>query len=151
MNFNEFFFCLFKGPTGCGKTQFTINLIKNRESMIDPPPEKCIFVYSVYQPIFDTIKSEKVKFVEGTEASQLTPEQMAGCLVVLDDQQQLLSEKYLTNLFCIWSHHYSASVIFIIQHLFLKKACMRTLSVNSHYNILFTSPKDLVSVRVLNR
>ena len=110
-----------------------------------------LLLKSVYQPIFDTIKSENVKFVEGTEASQLTPEQMAGCLVVLDDQQQLLSEKYLTNLFCIWSHHYSASVIFIIQHLFLKKACMRTLSVNSHYNILFTSPKDLVSVRVLNR
>ncbi|KAF0141076.1 MAG: Uncharacterized protein FD143_3503, partial [Ignavibacteria bacterium] len=42
--------CLVSGPTGCGKTQFVSNLLKN--NMFEPMPERIIWCYGEDQPLY---------------------------------------------------------------------------------------------------
>jgi GTPase SAR1 family protein len=41
------------GPSGSGKTIFTFKLIKEASKMIYPPPEKIVYCYGEFQPIFN--------------------------------------------------------------------------------------------------
>ena len=42
--------CLVSGPTGCGKTQFIANILKN--NMFEPMPERIIWCYGEDQPLY---------------------------------------------------------------------------------------------------
>ena len=57
------FTCIVAGPTGCGKTQFTIRLIQNANIVIEPSPEKIVWCYGVYQHSFEGMNN--VNFHEG--------------------------------------------------------------------------------------
>ena len=46
---------LLAGPSGCGKSYFISTLISKCHTMIEPPVERVVYVYSEYQPLFDTI------------------------------------------------------------------------------------------------
>jgi predicted AAA+ superfamily ATPase len=47
------FTAIVAGPTGCGKTLFTFNFIKEAKKMINPTPENIVYCYGEYQPIFN--------------------------------------------------------------------------------------------------
>jgi hypothetical protein len=57
------FTAIVAGPTGCGKTVFTFKLIKQASKMIYPPPEKIVYCYGEFQPIF--CEYPQIKFNEG--------------------------------------------------------------------------------------
>ena len=40
---------LVSGPTGCGKTRLVRRLIEPLEQLIEPPPQRIIWVYSEWQ------------------------------------------------------------------------------------------------------
>lgn len=44
------------GPTQCCKTRYVIDIIKNSKTLIDPPPDKLIYLYSAEQKGYDEIK-----------------------------------------------------------------------------------------------
>lgn len=129
-------------------------------------PDKVIYCYSIHQPIFDTLKDdENVQFVRGFDVTDIFPDadddeddmkqnngnkDKPNRLLILDDLHDEISPLILSKIFTKLSHHYSTSVIFIVQFLFMKIKCMRECSVNTMYNFIFRSPKDLVSLRVLN-
>ena len=50
------FTCIVSGPTGSGKSVFTLKLIEHAQEIISPPPERilCIYIfcYGEYQKIF---------------------------------------------------------------------------------------------------
>ena len=132
----------FPGPTGSGKSFYALDLIKHRASMIDPPHQKCVFIYSVYQEIFDTINDDDVKFIEGSEASNLSPEQLQDCLVIYDDQQtQKELDSFLTKIFTIFSHHYNISVESAV-HWSMCKDC-------EFQHTLFIDPQHIVTLGYL--
>ena len=64
---------------------------------------------------------------------------------------QCHSDERLTRLFSVGSHHKNLSIIFIIHNLFHYGKEMRTVSLNSHYIILFKNPRDRLQISTLAR
>ena len=71
-------------------------------------------------------------------------------MVVIDDK---MSEEggsnELANLFTKGAHHRKLSVVFIVQNMFHQAKSMRTISLNSHYLVLFKNPRDRGQIRAL--
>jgi hypothetical protein len=145
MEFTHPFTAIIAGPTGCGKTVFTFRFIT--EALITPPPELVYYCYSEYQPIFDEFP--QVRFMHGLP----DPNDFDGkkrVLLIIDD---LMSEAgdSVANIFTKFSHHRNISVVFIAQNVFHKSKQSRTMSLNSHYMIIFKNPRDTLQVQTLAR
>lgn len=135
------------GPTGCGKTMFIFRLIEHAGQMIEPVPAKIMYCYGEYQSIF--AKYPNVEFNEGlpdvTRFDGREP-----MLVVIDDLMNETNES-VTAIFTKISHHRNVSVVYITQNMFPKNKHARTISLNSHYMILFKNPRDAGQFAVLAR
>ena len=57
------FTCIVSGPTGSGKSVFTLNLIEHAREVTSPPPERILYCYGEYQQIFDN--NPGVEFHDG--------------------------------------------------------------------------------------
>ena len=141
------FTAIISGPTGSGKTVFTFKFISEAANMISPPPEKIMYCYGEYQQVFSEYPD--VIFHEGLpDISQFDGKQKT--LLILDD---LMSESNdsVSNIFTKVSHHRNVSVIFLTQNLFYKSEQSRTISLNSHYIVLFENPREAMQVATLAR
>ncbi len=143
--FRHPFTALVAGPTGCGKTYFVSKLVEHARDLITPPPEEIIWCFSVWQAAYEEIRG--VKFVEGPNY-ELSPDKRT--LLILDDLMDC-ADKKLSNLFTKLSHHTDTSVVHVVQNLFDKSPGHRTISLNSHYIILFKNPRNLGQVDHLAR
>ena len=47
------FTCIVSGPTGSGKSVFTLKLIEHARKIISPSPDRILFCYREYQKMFD--------------------------------------------------------------------------------------------------
>ena len=64
-------------------------------------------------------------------------------LVVLDDQMAEAGKmEEMPNLFTKCSHHRNITLVYIVQNVFDKVKVHRTISLNSHYIVLFKNPRD---------
>ena len=73
-------------------------------------------------------------------------------LVVIDDlMHELSNDQRMTNLFTKGCHHRNLSVIFILQNIFHRGKELRDMSLNSHYLVVFKSPRDSSQVNHLAR
>jgi hypothetical protein len=141
------FTCIISGPTQSGKSEFVLRLIEQSHALISPPPERITFCYGEYQQIFT--KYPYVIFNSGLPDF----ESLGGVepsLLIIDD---LLSEinSAVSNMFTRGSHHRNISVIFLSQNLFHKSKDFRTMSLNTHYLVLFKSVRDVTQVSTLAR
>jgi hypothetical protein len=141
------FTAIIAGPTGSGKTVFTFNMIENAQEMITPSPEKIIYCYGEYQQIFNNYP--QVEFNEGLpNISQFDGKQRV--LLILDDLMTESNDS-VTNIFTKFSHHRNVSVIFLTQNLFFNSKHNRTMSLNSHYIVVFKNPRDALQIATLAR
>lgn len=135
------------GPTQCGKTQFTFRLIENSSRMISPAPVKIYYCYSEYQPLF--AKYPHVIFNEGLpDISNFDGSQPV--LLIIDDLMNETNDT-VANIFTKISHHRNVSVLYLTQNIFPKNKHARTISLNSHYLVLFKNPRDAGQIAVLAR
>ena len=132
------FTCVVCGPSGSGKTVFVERLLANRCEMIDPVPDKIVWSYGVRQPALESRWKGVVEFVGGLPDVEYLPH---NALVVIDDQMAE-TDVTISNLFTKGSHHNNQSVVYIVQNVFGKNPYMRTISLNSHYLVLFKNPRD---------
>ena len=145
------------GPTGCGKTQFLVDVLENK--MIRPLPQGIVWVYGEWQPAYDKIRSiagmPKVEFIKGFDDGLYESiNSTVRNLVVLDDQMENEevhkgSGSRLAKFFTQGSHHRNLTVIYVVQNLYHHSSSMRTVSLNSHYLVLFANPRDKTQVRTL--
>ena len=71
-------------------------------------------------------------------------------LIVFDDQTIDASEdKRIVNLFTRGSHHRNLSMIYIEQNLFHQRKDSRSISLNSHYLVLFKNLRDKLQILTL--
>ena len=70
-------------------------------------------------------------------------------LVVLDDQMSEAGKMETSNLFTKGSHHRNITVVYIVQNVLDKGKVHRTISLNSHYMVLFKNPRDEGQMRPL--
>lgn len=135
------------GPTGSGKSVFTFKFISEVDSMISPPPEKIIYCYGEYQPMFN--EYPHVTFSEGLpDLAQFDGKERT--LLILDDLMSETNDS-VSNIFTKVSHHRNVSVLYLSQNLFYKSKQNRTISLNAHYIVLFKNPRDALQVATLAR
>ena len=143
------FTCIVSGPSGCGKSSLVKAIIHHE--VIEPRPDKILWLYAEDQPLYQAIKN--VEFIQGIPYDLETRFQRRhNNVLVLDDlMTQCHSDQRLTRLFSVGSHHKNLSIIFIIHNLFHYGKEMRTVSLNSHYIILFKNPRDGLQISTLAR
>ena len=141
------FTAIVAGPTSSGKTHFTLKLIRQSQTLITPPPDRIVYCYGIYQNIFDNYPD--VEFHDGLpELSMFDGEKKT--LLILDDLMMNTDDR-VTSIFTRISHHKNVSVLYLTQNLFYKNKQSRTLSLNSHYIVLFKNIRDQTQIGVLAR
>ena len=85
------------GGTSSGKSFFTKRLLENASQMIHPAPDRTIYCYGEWQPMFREMKH--VEFVRGLTESLVSRENLSGhtCLVI-DDLSDEVDEKLILPL-----------------------------------------------------
>ena len=63
----ENFKLFISGPSRCGKTYFVSDLLENIDSFAKQPPSTIVYVYKVWQPKFDEMKSIVHMFIKDNE------------------------------------------------------------------------------------
>ena len=143
------------GSTSSGKTTFISNLLW-KENIFAAKISKIMYCYSCFQPIFDEMIKDhsNIEFHEGLPSEEKIRDFTDDNhnLIVLDDlMTKVASSEVMLNLFCQYSHHLNVSVIFISQNVFYGGKCSRSLTLNSHYFILFRNRRDISQIGVLGR
>ena len=71
-------------------------------------------------------------------------------MLILDDQIDEAGEsKMLAKLFTKGSHHRNLTVIYLVQNVVKQARSQRTVSLNSHYNVVFRNKRDASQFRTL--
>jgi hypothetical protein len=141
------FTCVISGPTGSGKSVFVQRLLKHSKTVIEPPPDRILYCYGVYQTIFSQMQG--VDFNEGLPSL----EEFDGTkhtLVIIDDLMHE-ANAVVTKLFTRGSHHTNTSVIFITQNMFHADSETRTITLNAQYLVLFKNVRDKSQIAHLSR
>ena len=143
------FTCIVSGPSGCGKSSLVKAILQH--DVIEPRPNNIVWLYAEDQPLYQSMKN--VEFIQGIpEDLETRFQRRHNNVLILDDlMTQCHSDERLTRLFSVGSHHKNLSIIFIIHNLFHYGKKMRTVSLNSHYIILFKNPRDRLQISTLAR
>jgi hypothetical protein len=132
------FTCVVSGPTGAGKTVFVKNFINHLSEVTVPHPEEVVWCYGEWQEGYRDLPNHVV-FVEGLPSMDWTDNKPR--LLIIDDLMSETDDR-VTKLFTKGSHHKNISVMYIVQNLFGKNKEQRTISLNSHYLVVFKNPRD---------
>ena len=142
------FTMLVSGPTACGKTTFTRELLIRRQQLQNRPTEKVFYFYKVYQPVFDQMLASGVvdEFIDGMPTMEFLEKNIDNkpetCSTIVIDDRALEVDDDTAKMFAVGSHHYNTNIIFLCQNLFGKNKYFRDISLNSTYHVLFKNPRD---------
>ncbi len=136
------FTCIVAGPSGSGKSVFSIKLIENADKMIDAPPERILWCYGVYQSFFNNLKT--VEFHEGLPDVESFDGKLRT-LLIIDDLMHETDDR-VSKIFTRVSHHKNLSVLYLTQNLFYGSKQNRTINLNSHYLVLFKNARDATQI-----
>lgn len=148
------FTALVSGPSSCGKTYLIKDILQSITQVMSPPPQKIIWLYKRWQPLYDEIQTTVIPEVEFVQGVPLDLDKDTFIdpafrhLVIIDD---LMSTKdpRITDLFTEGSHQRNLSVMVINQNLYFSRD--PTQRRNCHYLILFNNPIDRQLVTTLAR
>jgi len=135
------------GPTSCGKTQWTLRFIKHVNQMVSPKIDHILWCFGVYQDIFNDQKN--IEFHDGIPNENMF-DGKRRILLIIDDLMSKTDDR-IENLFTKLSHHMNVSVLFLTQNLFFKSKQARTISLNSHYIVVFKNARDAMQISNLAR
>ena len=145
------------GGTGCGKTTFCYQLMRESTQMFTQPVHKILYCYGVYQNLYEEMEQiiPNLEFHEGlpsqSKINELTQD-MNHNLVILDDLALSVTKSSdMEQLFCQTSHHRNLSVIFLTQNLFHSCKSNITISLNVHYLVLFRNFRDGLQIKYIAR
>ena len=143
----NFYIC---GQTQCGKSYFTRYMLRYLEELFHPAPAKIIYCYGEYQKEFDKLPP-RVELVKGF------PDHLNDMVrghdhsfIVLDDLTlQCSNHQRVADLFTCGSHHCGISVLYLRQNLFPPGKLSCTISLNSHYFVIFRNPRNSLDISTL--
>ena len=141
---------LIGAPSQSGKTHLVYNILKNCEKLIQPKVNKFIYCYTEWQPLYEKmlVDIKNINFIKGLPELEI----MENSIVILDDlMSQVVEDKNALNLFTVGSHHRKISVIFLTQNIYEKGKYARSISLNTHYFILFKNRRDQAQIMHLAR
>ena len=133
-------------PTMSGKSTWMKQLLLS--DFITPPPNRIIWLYKRWQPLYDELKDRvpHLELIQGlpdnlNSDTFLNPQERT--LVIIDDLMKNATEnKDVCDLFVEGANHRNLSTACIMQNLFNKGKKNRTVSLNSQYLILCKNTRD---------
>ncbi len=138
------------GPSQSGKTTFTHRLLEQAPRAFNKQFRKIVYCYGEWQPSFDTIQRQLgVEFHHGLPENVTDlfgPHDTPGLLVMDDLMDQM---ERVVRVFTQESHHHDITTVFLTQNLFPPNKHARTISLNTHYIVLFKNPRDCLGVQML--
>ena len=137
------------GQTGVGKTQFMLEVI--RQKLVYPFPTTVYYMYNVEQDFMHTwnqTESQQITFIKGLQFEEV--DTSVPSLLVIDDLV-LKTDKATAEMFILGSHHHSISLFFLTQNLFPNCDLFRLASKNSHYYVLFQNQRNFNQISNLAR
>ena len=143
------------GPSGSGKSVLTKKILC--QSFIQPPPQRIIWCYGQYQPLYDNVKKNVpgVEFVKGIpdfiEHDTYLDTSVRNCIILDDLMGDAKKDERVANLFTKGSHHRNLTVFYLTQNLFPQGKSSRDISLNTKYLVLFNNPVDRIQVANLAR
>ena len=139
------------GPTRCGTTILVRRILE--EQLIKPFATRIIWVFSECQPDYDMIRERypSIEFEKGWRDEifySLSSEQRN--ILVLDDQMGVASSSAsVADLFTKGSHHRNLTVIYHVENVYNQGKSQRTISLNSHYSVVFRNGLDASQFRTM--
>lgn len=149
--------CIIAGPTGSGKSTLLYQILKHNKGLFSSEPKKIIYCYGVYQGLYDDMKAtiSHIQFFEGLPSRDDIDTwgvESGHKVLILDDLLQKAAKNVdIVDLFCNYSHHMNISTFFIVQNVFANGVQFRTVSLNTHYFILFKNLRDQLQIQNLGR
>lgn len=140
------------GPTSCGKSTFIFKLLRMRELMFDQKFEQIIYSLPPNQQIFmpEDIKNDpKITIFKGLPNFEDFDDKKPRLLIIDDQASDCGSD--ISQLFTRGSHHFNVSVIVLAQNVFTANPHFRTMSLNSHYIVVFKNPRGKDQMAALAR
>lgn len=144
------------GPSNSGKTFFVKMLLQNAGKLISKKIDNIVFIYSVWQPLYDDLLNmydNNIKFIEGIpqtlDDDVLFPVNKTSLVVVDDFMLQASNNKEIEKLFTVYVHHKNLNVIYILQNLFFQGKSSRTINLNTNYLVVFRNSRDAAQIGIL--
>ena len=138
---------ILSGATGSGKTTWLKSLLDHRKDMFFSPPERILYFYGTWQPLFEEMEKSGVEFIEGLPPQDIENQSGKPMVVILDDLlEEATKSDVVERLFTKGSHHKNMTVIYLTQNLFRQGKNARNITLNAHYLVLFKNPRDVGQV-----
>jgi hypothetical protein len=159
------------GPTQSGKTHKIVEIIDNIDDVIQPTPDKLLYLYTAEQASYDKIKEiicdkattsalKTCEFIDCTKGiptiADIKPKLGDATLMVLDDLMVLAmttkeNADNLNNLASRDSHHLNISVMFVCQNLNYGSGKLRNVRINCMYHLVFNNHTDTRDIELIAR
>jgi hypothetical protein len=143
------------GPTNCGKTFWINRLLEN--DMFTQKAASVLFCYGVYQDYYETMRENPniiapITFHEGLPSKETIDHIADGRfhIIILDDlMEQVVKSLAMQELFTKHCHHKNMTALMVSQNVFQKGPNARTISLNSHVQVLFANKRDESQIAIL--
>jgi hypothetical protein len=146
--------CLY-GASQAGKSTFVLNLLKNKSMVFgNQPIEHIFYVYSSYQEKFGDFAKSDPSAITFLPNYKDIPKEIRNSIVVYDDHQitfqsDSTARLHITDVFQRIAHHQNLFCVCILQTIHNNK--LRSLALNSTYQVYFPSIRDNLQISYLNR
>ena len=144
------------GPSQCGKTHFVHQLLTHKRiAYPDKKPVMVYWFYNQWQPRYDEIQralKNKIRFAQGLAelAEDLSNIKTSRhTILVLDDLMTQATDSPVVSKLFTQGRHRNASVILLLQNMFLKGKYNTDISRNATYKVLFRSPGDRKQIDIM--
>ena len=148
-------FSMVETTSGSAKSVWTKKILLS--SLIQPSPERIIWCYGQWQPLYDNIRKRipRIEFVNGIpdhlNDQHYIDVSKRNVLVFDDLMTEAKCDQRIADLFTKGSHHRNISVVYLTQNLFPQGKACRDIILNTQYMVLFNNPIDRQQVATLGR
>ena len=158
---NDLYFKQFKcptticisGTTNSGKTYFVRQLLENKNKMFNPPADKVMYCYGVWQTLFGDMENQlNTIFHKGLPSEETVDTFVDGNhhIIILDDlMDDVVESKGVQNMFTRGSHHKNLTILYLNQNMYCQGKSARSINLNTHYMVLMRNPRDTSQISVL--
>ena len=143
------------GSSFSGKSFFISKLLENKSKMFIPEPQEIIYVYSSWQPLFDTMERAipNIKFMNRipskSEVISFTDDLQHRVMVIDDQMTNLKSCPDITEYFTVFTHHRNLSCILVLQNALYQAQCVRDISYNVQGMFIFRNLRSPQQIGIL--
>ena len=146
---------IISGSSCSGKTTLIKRILLNTEHLFVTEPTKIIFCFQSWQKSYEDILKLKqnVTFIETLPTEEglidLITNHPHTIFVCDDKMNEIMDNKFYSELFTRNSHHLKISSFLLLQNINSHGKYKSNIIKNSHYHLLLRSPSNLSSIRAL--